>query len=279
MSKEYPVADLCQALAVTRSGYHARISRAPGPRDQANAALLPLIEQAHLESRNTYGSPRVHRWLVARGHCCGRHRVARLMRAARLRSQIRRRFRPLSLTDSNHDLPIAPNRLRDVTMPVRRDVVWVADITYVNTDEGWLYVAAVVDRWTRRCVGWAMSESLATSLPLAALNMALEHRHPPAGLIHHSDRGVQYASESYRQRLAAAGVVPSMSRKGNCYDNALIESFWSSMKRELVHRIRFATRQQARAAIFEWIEIFYNRERLHSALGYKSPVDFETQLN
>ena len=149
----------------------------------------------------------------------------------------------------------------------------------MNTREGWLYVAAVVDRWTRRCVGWAMGESLATSLPLAALNMALEHRHPPAGLIHHSDRGVQYASQSYRQRLAAAGVVPSMSRRGNCYDNALIESFWSSMKRELVHRVRFETRQEARAAIFEWIEIFYNRTRFHSALGYKSPVDFETQLN
>jgi transposase InsO family protein len=279
MSNEYPVADLCQALAVTRSGYHARNRRQPGVRAQANAALLPLIEQAHWESRNTYGSPRVHRWLAQRGHGCGRHRVARLMRAARLRSQIRRRFRPLSLTDSDHDLPISPNRLREVTLPLRRDAVWVADITYVNTDEGWLYVAAVVDRWTRRCVGWAMSESLATSLPLAALNMALEHRHPPVGLIHHSDRGVQYASESYRQRLAAAGVVPSMSRRGNCYDNALIESFWSSLKRELVHRVHFATRGQARAAIFEWIEIFYNRQRLHSALGYQSPVDFEQQLN
>lgn len=279
MNEEYSITDLCGALCVTRSGYHAWAGRRPGERAQANAALLPLIEQAHLESRRTYGSPRVHRWLVQRGHCCGRHRVARLMRQARLRSQIRRRFRPTSLTDSNHDLPISPNRLRDVTMPLRRDTVWVADITYVNTDEGWLYVAAVVDRWTRRCVGWAMGESLATSLPLAALNMALEHRQPPAGLIHHSDRGVQYASESYRRRLAAAGLVPSMSRRGNCYDNALIESFWSSMKRELVHRVHFAARQEARAAIFEWIEIFYNRERLHSALGYQSPVDFETQLN
>jgi transposase InsO family protein len=175
-------------------------------------------------------------------------------------------------------LPIAPNRLK-AGLPARRDAVWVADITYVNTAEGWLYVAAVVDRWTRRCVGWAMSESLATSLPLAALTMALEHRRPPTGLIHHSDRGVQYASESYRQQLALAGVVPSMSRRGNCYDNALMESFWSSLKRELVHRVQFATRAQARTAIFEWIEIFYNRERLHSAIGYQSPVDFEQQLN
>jgi len=279
MTPEYPIADLCQALAVTRSGYHAWAARRPGPRAQANAALLPLIEQAHVESRRTYGSPRVHRWLVQRGHGCGRHRIARLMRQASWCSLSRRRFRPLSLTDSHHDLPISPNRLRELSLPLRRDAVWVADITYVNTDEGWLYVAAVVDRWTRRCVGWAMGESLATLLPLAALNMALAHRQPPAGLIHHSDRGVQYASESYRQRLAQAGVVPSMSRRGNCYDNALMESFWSSLKRELVHRMHFTTRAEARAAIFEWIEIFYNRERLHSALGYQSPVDFENQLN
>jgi transposase InsO family protein len=278
MSAEYPIAELCAALQVTRSGYHAWVAGPTGPRAQANAALLPLIAQAHQESRQTYGSPRVQRWLVQRGHRCGRHRIARLMRAACLRSQSRRRFRPLSLTDSDHALPIAPNRLKD-SLSARPDAVWVADITYVNTTEGWLYVAGVLDRHTRRCVGWAMSESLATTLPLAALNMALVNRRPPAGLIHHSDRGVQYASESYRQRLAAAGVVPSMSRRGNCYDNALMESFWSSLKRELVHRVIFATRAQARAAIFEWIEIFYNRERLHSALGYQSPVDFEQQLN
>jgi putative transposase len=279
MTPEYPIADLCVALNVTRSGYHAWAARRPGARARANAALWPLIEQAHVASRCTYGSPRVHRWLVQQGHDCGRHRIARLMRQAALRSQSRRRFRPLSLTDSNHDLPIAPNRLRDLPPPVRRDAVWVADITYVNTAEGWLYVAGVVDRHTRRCVGWAMGESLATSLPLAALNMALAHRQPPAGLIHHSDRGVQYASESYRQRLTQARVVPSMSRRGNCYDNAAMESFWSSLKRELVYRRQFATREQARAAIFEWIEVFYNRTRLHSALGFQSPVDFEQQLN
>ena len=169
--------------------------------------------------------------------------------------------------------------MRDLALPPRRDAVWVADITCVDTDEGWLYVAGVLDRHTRRCVGWAMDDTLATSLPLAALDMALKHRQPAAGLVHHSDRGVQYASAAYRQRLAAAGVQPSMSRRGNCYDNAAMESFWSSLKREPVHRVRFATRAEARAAVFEWIEIFYNRERLHSALGYKSPVDFETQLN
>jgi putative transposase len=279
MQSEYPIEQLCLTLAVTRSGYHAWAGRRPGPRARANATLLPLITQAHEESRQTYGSPRVQRWLQQHGQPCGRHRIARLMRAACLRSQARRRFRPLSLTDSNHDLPIAPNRLRDTAVPERRDTVWVADITYVNTDEGFLYVAGVLDRCTRRCIGWAMGEGLATTLPLAALDMALQHRRPPAGLVHRSDRDSQYASAAYRQRLAQAGVVPSMSRKGNCYDNAAMESFWSSLKRELVHRCRFATHAEARAAIFEWIEVFYNRTRLHSALGFQSPVDFETSLN
>jgi transposase InsO family protein len=157
--------------------------------------------------------------------------------------------------------------------------VRVADITYVDTDEGWLYVAGVLGRHTRRCAGWAMGDTLATSLPLAALDLALLHRKPQGGLVHHSDRGVQYASEACRQRLTAPGVVPSMSRRGNCCDNAAMESFWSSLKRELVHRTQFATRAQARSAIFEWIEVFCNRARFHSALGYQSPVDFETNLN
>lgn len=278
LAGEHELVDLCAALAVSRSGYHAWKRRAPGRRARANAQLWSLIAHAHAQSRATYGSPRVHRWLQRHGQHCGRHRVARLMRAHGLRSQVKRRFR-VALTDSNHDLPIAPNRLRETSPPTRRDAVWVADITYVDTAEGWLYVAGVLDRHTRRCVGWAMGDSLATRLPLAALDMALTHRKPAGGLVHHSDRGVQYASAAYRQRLAAAGVVASMSRKGNCYDNAVMESFWSSLKRELVHRCQFATRAEARAAVFDWIEIFYNRERLHSALGYQSPVDFETQLN
>lgn len=278
MQEDHSIAALCDALAVSRSGYHAWAARKPGPRAQSNAVLWPLIQQAYEESRQTYGSPRIRQWLTRHGQKCSRQRVARLMRGHRMASQTKRRFR-VALTDSHHDLPIAPNRLRDTPPPARRDAVWVADITYVDTAEGWLYVAGVLDRHTRRCVGWAMADTLATSLPLAALDMALQHRRPAAGLVHHSDRGVQYASAAYRQRLAAAGVQPSMSRKGNCYDNAAMESFWSSLKRELVHRVRFATRAQARAAVFEWIEIFYNRERFHSARGYKSPVDFETQLN
>jgi len=279
MSQEYPIRELCVALNVSRSGYHAWAARAPSARDQANAALLPLITQAHRESRQTYGRPRITRWLRERGQRCGQVRVARLMQQAGLSHRGRRRFRPMSLTDSDHDLPIAPNHLLYRTPTAQPDAVWVADITYVDTDEGWLYVAGVLDRCTRRCVGWAMGDTLATTLPLAALEMALQHRRPPTGLVHHSDQGVQYASQNYRQRLARAGVIPSMSRRGNCYDNAMMESFWSTLKRELVHRCQFATRAQARTVIFEWIEVFYNRERLHSALGYKSPVDFETKLN
>jgi transposase InsO family protein len=279
MSQEYPIQELCAVLAVSRSGYHAWVARVPSARAQANATLLALIQEAHRESRQTYGSPRVTRWLWQRGQRCGRVRVARLMRQAGLSHRGRRRFRPLSLTDSEHDLPVAANHLLTRPAPTRPDAVWLADITYVPTIEGWLYVAGVLDRCTRRCVGWAMSDTLATSLPLAALDMALMHRKPSGGLIHHSDRGVQYASAAYRHRLAAAGVVPSMSRRGNCYDNATMESFWSTMKRELIHRCVFATRAQARAVIFEWIETFYNRERFHSALGFQSPVDFEQQLN
>ena len=279
MQTEYPIAELCLTLAVTRTGYHAWVARLPGPRAQADAGLLPLIQQAHRDSRQTYGSPRIRTWLRQHGQRCGRTRITRLMRVAGLSSRLRRRFRPVSLTDSNHDLPVAPNRLRDLALPKQRDAIWVADITYVETAEGWLYVAGMLDRCTRRCIGWAMDDTLATTLPLAALEMALQQRRPPEGLVHHSDRGVQYCSTAYRQRLALAGVIPSMSRPGNCYDNATMESFWSTLKRELVHRYEFATRAEAKAAIFEWIEVFYNRERFHSALGDQSPVDFETNLN
>jgi putative transposase len=279
MSADYSLNLLCEVLAVSRSGYHAWQSRLPGPRARADAALLPLITQAHQESRQTYGSPRITHWLRRHGRRCGRMRIARLMRILGLSHRRRRRFRPLSLTDSNHDLPVAPNRVSSRQPTLKPDAVWVADITYVPTEEGWLYVAGVLDRCSRRCIGWAFDDTLATTLPLAALEMALWQRRPPAGLVHHSDRGVQYASAAYRERLAGAGVIPSMSRRGNCYDNALMESFWSTLKCGLIHRTRFATRAQARAAIFEWIEVFYNRQRFHSALDFKSPVDFETQLN
>ena len=279
MNTEYPIADLCAALKVTRSGYHAWAGRQPGVRAQASAALLPLIHQAHRESRQTYGSPRILNWLQQRGQRCGRGRIARLMRAAGLNSRPRHRFRPVSLTDSDHDLPIAPNRLRDLATPQQRDTIWVADITYVETAEGWLYVAGVMDRWSRRVVGLAMAEHLRTELVSAALHQARTQRQPTHGCLHHSDRGCQYASAEYRRLLAAHGLEASMIRAGNCYDNAAMESFWSTLKNELIHRQTFATRAEARTAIFEYVEVFYNRQRLHSALGYKSPVDFENQNN
>jgi transposase InsO family protein len=279
MHDHYSISELAEAFAVSRSGYHAWAGRPPCARAQADAQLAPLIAAAHTEGRHEYGSPRVMRWLQKRGHRCGRRRIGRLMRQMGLSQRQRRRFKPVSLTDSNHGLPIAPNLLAHRMPTLKPDAVWVADITYVPTDEGWLYVAGVLDRCTRRCVGWAFDTTLATTLPLAALAMALTQRKPPSGLVHHSDRGVQYASAAYRQRLAQAGVVPSMSRRGNCYDNAMMESFWSTLKRGLIHGQTFATRAQACAAIFEWIEVFYNRTRFHSALDCKSPVDFETQLN
>jgi putative transposase len=279
MSHEYSIHELCAALDVSRSGYQTWAGRAPSLRAQADADLLSLLRQGHQESRQTYGRPRLQHWLAERGRRCGHTRLWRLLRQAGLSQRRRRRFRPVSLTDSNHDLPVAPNRLLGQSPPAHRDTVWLADITYVDTNQGWLYVAGILDRCTRRCVGWAMGDTLATTLPQAALDMALTQRRPAAGLLHHSDRGVQYASAAYRQRLAQAGVIPSMSRRANCYDNAAMESFWSTLKRDLIHRRRFATRAEARTAIFEWIEVFYNRERFHSALGYQSPVDFETQLN
>lgn len=279
MQPEHSIHQLCAAFGVSRSGYQAWATRAPGARAQADADLLRLLRQGHEESRGTYGRPRLLVWLARQGHRCGHTRAWRLLHQAGLSQKRRRKFRPASLTDSDHDLPVAPNRLLHQQQPVRPNAVWLADITYVETDEGWLYVAGVLDRCTRRCIGWAMGDSLATSLPLAAWDMALIHRRPPPGLLHHSDRGVQYASGTYRQALAQAGAISSMSRRANCYDNAAMESFWSTLKRDLIHRTRFATRAQARAAIFEWIEVFYNRVRLHSALGYQSPVDFETHLN
>lgn len=278
MMEQYPVTDCCRALEVSRSGYYAWQRRAPSKRDQANTDLAAEIQRIFVEFWKCYGSPRVTRELRQRGRRCGKNRVAMLMRQNGLRVVQRRCFRPQT-TDSSHDYPIAPNRLAQQEAITRTDQVWVGDITYVPTDEGWLYVAGIVDACSRRVVGWAMSDRPDTRLPLDALRMALAHRRPPQGLLHHSDRGCQYASEAYRAVLIQCGLQPSMSRKGNCYDNAMMESFWASLKKELIHRRRFSTRAEAYRAIFEYIEVFYNRVRLHSSLGYRSPVDFETMRN
>lgn len=278
MSGEYPIKALCLTLTVSRSGYYAWTQATGSARSWRDRALREKIALVHQQSRETYGSPRVTIELRIQGEQVGRHRVARLMRLAGLRGRQRRRYRIVT-TDSRHSHPIAPNRLASLPAPTKPDQIWVSDLTYVPTDEGWLYLAGVLDRCSRRLVGWAMGATLDTAVPLAALHMALRQRKPAGGLIHHSDRGVQYASGEYRAALAAHGLVASMSRKGNCYDNAAMEAFWSTLKNELVHRRRFATRAEARTAIFDYIEVFYNRSRRHSSLGFQSPLDYESNLN
>jgi transposase InsO family protein len=275
---QHALTDLCAAFGVSRSGYHAWKTRPPSARQRADETLSQTLCQAHAASRQTYGSPRLLAALRQQGHHTSRRRVRRLMRQQALHTVVPRRFVPQT-TDSRHDQPIAPNRLAQGPAPTGPNQVWVGDITYVQTQEGWLYVAAVLDRWSRRVIGLAMDGHMESTLVGAALHQALHQRQPAAGCVHHTDRGSQYASAAYREQVGAAGLLASMSRAGNCYDNAAMESFWSRLKTELVHRRDFASREQARRAIFEYVEVFYNRTRLHSALGYKSPVDFENQLN
>ena len=276
MSGDYKVAWLCEALLVSRSGYYdwQRRQRVPGRRQAENTQLRQRIREEFARSRETYGSPRLARALGSPG--C-RNRIARLMRLERIWARQRSKYR-VATTDSRHADPIAPNRLQGLVAR-RPDQVWVTDATCVLTGQGWLYVVAVLDVHTRRVIGWAMQEVLDTRLTIAALRMALGQRRPTGPLIVHSDRGAQFASAAYRQVLADHGLLASMSRKGNCYDNAFIESFWSSLKYELVYHHRFASRADARAAIFDYIETFYNRTRLHSSLGYLSPIIFESQRN
>ena len=278
LAADHPVRIMCRILGVSRSGYYAWGRRVPDRQAQTDAQLLAEVRRIFTESRQTYGSPRVTAALRQAGQVCNHKRVERLMRTAGLSGRSRKRFR-VQTTDSKHALPIAPNRLSPAPPCTARDQVWLTDITYVWTQEGWLFLACLLDLYSRKVVGWAMGESLATTLPLLALRMALTRRRPAKGLLHHSDRGVQFASGDYRQQLARHGLLASMSRKGNCYDNADMESFWSTLKQELVYRRQFQTRTDARQAIFEWIEVFYNRTRLHSSLGFQSPVDFENQLN
>ena len=276
MSGQYKVAWLCEALLVSRSGYYDWKERRqrPGPRQIESTYLRARIREEFARSRQTYGSPRLAQALGCPGR---RNRIARLMRAERLFARQRSKYRPRT-TDSQHGGPIAPNRLPNVIVR-RPDQAWVTDATCVLTGQGWLYLVAVLDVCSRRVVGWAMHQTLDARLVLAALRMALFQRRPKGALIVHSDRGMQFASAAYRQVLAQHGLVPSMSRKGNCYDNAFIESFWSSLKYEVVYHHRFATFVEARAAIFNYIETFYNRTRLHSSLAYRSPIAFESQLN
>ena len=268
-----PVAPTCAVLGVSRAGFYAWRARVAAPRTRDDQLLAIKIAAIHSASRRRYGSPRVHEELRDQGVRTGRKRVARLMRAQGLQARRKRRFRVT--TDSRHDLPVGPNVLArqfDVPAP---NTAWVTDITYIWTREGWLYLVVILDLFSRRIIGWSMSEQVTRQLVLDALAMALSRRQPPRGLIHHSDRGSQYASHDYRRLLAAHGIVCSMSRRGNCWDNAVAESFFSTLKLELVYENEWATRAEARAAIFEYLEVFYNGQRRHSSLGYLSPVAFE----
>ena len=270
-----PIAVLCRALRVARSAYYAWARRGVSARATADAALTQQIAAIHARSRRTYGAPRVHAELRAAEVRCARKRVARLMRAAGLVGCHRRRRSRTTVADPAHTP--APNLVaRDFTA-AGPDRLWIGDITYVPTREGWLYLAVLLDAHSRRVVGWAMADHLRTELALDALHMALRARRPPPGLVHHTDRGCQYTATAYRQALVACDVVASMSRSGDCYDNAMAESFFATLKAELVDTRTWPTRAAARTAIFEWMEVWYNRQRRHSALAYRAPVAHEAQ--
>jgi len=269
---------MCRVLQVSRSGYYAWRNRAPSAMAERQTKLTDEIRAAHQRSRSVYGSPRVHRELLEADVRCSRNTVAKLMRVAGLRSKMHRRFR-VHTTDSRHGHPIAPNRLNRAFCQSQPDQAWAADITYIRTAEGWLYLAVVIDLCSRKIVGWATSDSLAAELCVRALEAAAEQRRPRQTVLHHSDRGVQYACDDYQGLLARHGLQPSMSRRGNCYDNAVTESFFGTLKTELVHHERYATREAARQSLFEYIEVFYNRQRRHSSLDYKSPAEYENKLS
>ncbi len=286
----FPVNMVCQALGVSRSGYYAWLRRKESKRQLVDREALGHIQEVFSQSRGTYGSPRIYAELKAKGEHYGRGRPAgrrkcrgrtgvrsgrieRLMRKHRITPVYRRRF--VRTTQSKHGFRIAPNRLQRRFETEKKDEAWVTDLTYIFTGEGWLYLSVILDLYSRRIVGWAMSANMKTELPLAALKMAIQRRRPKRGLIHHSDRGVQYASELYQRRLRQHGIVCSMSKRGDCYDNAVVESFFITLKRELVYRARWQTRAEARNDLFEYMEVFYNRKRRHSHDGSLSPVEYE----
>lgn len=267
---------MCQILGVSRSGFYAWKRCPESVRAREDRRLTERIEAVHRHSRRTYGSPRVHAQLRADGERCGKNRIARLMRQAGIRSKVARKFRPT--TQSSHSLPVAANQLNQNFWVEAPNAVWVADITFIHTRQGWLYLASILDLYSRMVVGWAMDKTLSRQLALDALEMALRRRRPEAGLVHHSDRGGQYCSYEFQKRLQAVGMICSMSRRGDCYDNAVMESFFHTLKTELVHHHAYQSRKEARASIFDYIEVFYNRQRLHSSIGYRTPTELERQF-
>jgi len=269
----YRVGRMCNVLDVSRSGYYAWLHRPESLRKKANRNLVTRIRVIHGQKRKTYGSPRIHQELNGNGVKCSRNRVARIMKQEGIRAVVPRKYK--ATTDSKHNLPVAPNLLKqdfDIKEPNK---VWLADITYISTLEGWLYLAAVMDLGCRRIKGWSMSTRLTKELALDALKMAICNNPVTTGIIHHSDRGSQYASTDYQKLLADKGMIPSMSRKANCWDNAPMESFFHTLKTEWVYGLKYHTRQEAKASLFEYIELFYNRQRRHSALQYMNPCQYE----
>jgi putative transposase len=276
LAREYPIERLCQTLEVARSGYYQWRQRPLSRRMRQNQELLAHLQEAFAQSRQTYGSPRLTRLLQRQHIPCSENRVARLMRRHHLRAKSKRPFRPRT-TQGRQNQRLAPNHLAQRPPATAVNQTWVADITYLQTQGGWIYLAAVMDLYSRKIVGWALGFSLQSSLVEEALRQALALRRPAPGLLHHSDRGIQYVSSAFQALLHSWQILPSMSATGHCYDNAHMESFWSTLKTELIQDLDLVDFVQARSALFDYIEVFYNRKRLHSALNYHSPVDFEQQ--
>jgi putative transposase len=274
---QFKVLRMCEVFEISRSGYYSWRGRKESKRDEENRTVLAEIHKIHEQSRQAYGSVKTWRELKAQGMSCGRHRVARLRRRAGIEARRRRRFR--ITTQSRRGVVAAENKLNQRFEVGKTNRAWVGDITFIATAAGWLYLAVLIDLYSRKVVGWAMSERIDQRLVIDALNMAIQQSRPKPGLIHHTDQGRQYSSTAYAEILKRHGMVPSMSRRGNCYDNAVAESFFSSLKNELVHNCSFKSRNEARTAIFEYIEVFYNRQRRHSSLGYVSPAEYEASFN
>ena len=274
--QQFRIASMCRALKVSRSGYYEWRSRAPSAHALADQALLPKIRHLHIASKEAYGAVKTWKMLNQQGVTCGKHRVARLRRDAGIEAQRKRRFR---ITVEHHKMPAAaPDLVQRHFHADEPNRIWVGDVTFIRTRAGWLYLAMLLDLYSRKVVGWSMSDRNDEALTLAALNMAVAHRVPPPGCIHHTDQGGLYRSRGYRARMEQIGMLPSMGNKGTAYDNAVAESFFSNLKNELAHHCIFATREEARAAIFSYIELFYNRQRIHQSLGYQSPQKFEDRM-
>lgn len=279
LSVQFPIEEVCNVLKVSRSGYYRWTTTTPSRREKENQKLLFEMIRVHHDCKQRYGSPRITRVLKAKGMACSENRVAALMKKNGIRARMKRSFRPRTTIRAKEEL-IAPNHLKKMTTPQALNAVWLGDITYIPTQEGWLYLAGLMDLASRKIIGWALEDQMPTQLVQCALNRALAQRNLSPGLIHHTDRGCQYTSRCYQQRLKSLKIQPSMSAIGYCFDNAVMESFWSTLKTEALPESGiFQTKQQAKLCLFEYIEIDYNKKRLHSALDYLSPVAFEAKLN